>query len=150
LDLTINGQSVGEAAWAAAFAGHFGVPIGMITGDDQLKAQVERELPPGFHYVMSKTGMAHECARLRPLADVRDEIRETAAAALADIEGLTVYRPKLPLTVTMRLRHWEGLEICEAIPTIERLDVNTLRFQAANVIEAQKCFVAINRLAPRP
>ena len=40
LDLRINGRSIGEAAWAAAFAGHFGVPVGLVAGDDKLAAQV--------------------------------------------------------------------------------------------------------------
>lgn len=150
LDLRINGQSVGEAAWMAAIAGHFGVPVAMIVGDDKLKGQVEEELPPGFHFVITKTGMGHKCARMRPIAEVRDEIRETAAAALADIEGLPVFRPKLPMKVTLRLRHWEGLDVLEGVPGVRRLDAATFQYEAANPIEAHRRFVALHRLAPRP
>jgi D-aminopeptidase len=121
----------------------------MITGDDKLKAQMDEELPPGFHYVITKTGLAHKAARLRPLKDVCDEIRETAAASLADPEGLPVLKPHLPATVTIRFRHWEGLDICAAVPGVQRLDVATFQFHAADMIEAQKYFATLHRLAPR-
>lgn len=150
IGLTMNGEPIGETAWAAAFAGHFNVPLALVTGDDKLKEQAEQELPPGFHYVITKTGLTHKSARLRPLKDVCDEIRETAAAGLADIEALPVLKPSLPVTMTMRFRHWEGLEICECVPGVRRLDVNTFEFKAADMIEAQKYFMVLNRLAPRP
>ncbi len=149
LELTINGTPVGETAWAAAYAGHFGVPVAMITGDDKLKAQLDDELPPGVHFVQTKTGLGHKCARMRPLADVLQEIRDTAAASLADIEGLPVYRPDLPMVVTLRLRDWEGLDHVAAVPHVERLDTATFRFRAADVLEAQKYFVTMQRVAPR-
>ena len=41
LDLRVNGQTVGEAGWAGMFAGHFDVPVALVTGDDKLKARVE-------------------------------------------------------------------------------------------------------------
>lgn len=150
LEITINGKPVGEAAWSAATAGHFGVPLAMVTGDDKLKAQLEEELPPGYHFVQTKTGIGSKCARMRPLADVLEEIRDTAAASLNDIEGLPLYRPDLPMVVTMRFRHWEGLDAVAMVPHVERLDTATFRFRAADMVEAHKYFVTMHRLAPRP
>lgn len=149
LELTVNDQPMGETGWAAIYAGHFGVPIAMVTGDDLLKEQIDQELPPGVHYVITKTGLAHESARMRPLQDVMTEIRETASAALSDIEALSVLRPRLPLTVTMRFRQWENLDACAAVPGVERIDVSTFRFQAADAIEAQKYFITLGRVASR-
>jgi D-amino peptidase len=149
LDLQLNGQSIGEAAWAAAFAGHYNVPLALVTGDDKLKLQIEQELPPGSYYVITKTGMAHKAARLRPLKEVCEEIRDTAAASLSDVEGLPVFKPDMPATVSLRFRHWEGLDICAAVPHVRRLDVNVFEFTAADMIEAQKYFATLHRLAPR-
>jgi D-amino peptidase len=146
LELMLNGRPIGEAAWAAAFAGHFGVPVAMISGDDKLKTQVEQELPPGFHFVITKTGIGHKAARLRPLADVREEITDTAAMALGDIEGLPVFRPDWPTTIRMRFRHWEGLDACAAVPNVQRIDLTTFEFQAADAVEAQKYFATLHRL----
>jgi D-aminopeptidase len=97
--------------------------------------------------VITKMGMSHKAARLRPLKDVCEEIRETAAACLADIEGLPVLKPHIPATLTMRFRHWEGLDACEAVPGVKRLDVATFECKAADIIEAQKYFTTLQRLA---
>jgi D-amino peptidase len=150
LDLQINGRSVGEAAWAAAFAGHFGVPVSLITGDDKLIDQVREELPQGFHTVCTKTGLTARSARMRPIHVVRQEIREAAARSLADVGRLTPFRPDLPVTLTLRFRHWEGLSDCAAFPGVERLSVDTFQCQARDFIEAQKYFITLVHLARTP
>jgi D-amino peptidase len=147
LDFQINGQPIGEGAWAAAFAGHFNVPVALITGDDKLIAQVTQELPAGFLHVQTKTGMAFHAARMRPIPVVRQEIRQTAAKALANVRSLQPYRPALPVTITLRFRHWEGLDACAAVPTVERLSIDTFQFRSTNFIEAQKAFATLHRLA---
>jgi len=149
LELKLNDQPIGETAWAAAFAGHFNVPVALVTGDDKLKEQADQELPPGFHCVITKTGLGHKAARLRPLKDVCEEIRETAAASLADIEGLPILKPHLPATMTLRFRHWEDLDACAAVPGVTRVEVSTFRFRAADMIEAHKYFTTLQRLAVR-
>jgi D-amino peptidase len=138
LDLQINGRSIGEAAWAAAFAGHFGVPVGLISGDDKLAAQVREELPGGFESVITKTGWGFNAAQMRPIGVVRRELREAAARSLGNLGRLAVYRPDLPATITIRFRHWERLHACEAVPNVRRLGVDTFQYQAADIIAAQK------------
>jgi D-amino peptidase len=147
LDLRINGRSIGEAAWAAAFAGHFGVPLALITGDDKLVSQVREELPAGFRTVITKTGWAFNAAQMRPIAAVRRDIRETAARCLADISRLPVYRPSLPAAITIRFRHWEGLTACEAVPNVQRVSVDTFQYEAADIVEAHKYFSTLQVLA---
>jgi D-amino peptidase len=147
LDLQINGVSIGEAEWAAAFAGHFGVPVALIGGDDKLAAQVANTLPPGFHFVVTKTGWAFNAAQMRPIAMVREEIRETAAKALGSLQRLPIYRPGLPATITMRFRHWEGLHACEGLSGVRRLSVDTFQYQAGDVIEAHRYFSTLQKLA---
>lgn len=147
LDLSINGQIIGEVGWAALFAGHFGVPIGLVTGDDQLLAQVRHEIPEGVCTVMTKTGWAFNCAKQRPMIQVRDEIRTAARQAVTVSPRLACYRPTFPITLRIRFRHWERLSICEAVPGVRRVDAQTVEATAADAMEAQKYFVTLHRLA---
>lgn len=147
LELRVNGTPVGEAEWAAAFAGHFGVPVAMITGDDKLADQVRETIPAGFEFVVTKTGWSFNAAQMRPIAMVRQEIRETAGRVLSQPRRLPVYRPSLPATITVRFRQWEGLHACEALPNVRRLSVDTFEYAAADFIEAHKYFSTLNRLA---
>ncbi|MBN1489347.1 MAG: M55 family metallopeptidase [Phycisphaerae bacterium] len=147
LDLRINGQSIGEVGWAAAFAGHFDVPIGLVTGDDKLAAQVREELPDGVETVVTKTGWANTAAQMRPLAVVRDEIQQAARRVLANVASLSPWKPTLPLTLTIRFREWENLSACEAVPNVRRIAVDTFEVEAADCIEAQKYFATLHRLS---
>lgn len=147
LDLRINGVSVGEAEWAAATAGHYGVRLALISGDDKLAGQVRDTLPPGYRFVVTKTGWAFNAAQMRPIGIVRNEIREATTAALGDLQRLPVYKPGLPAAITMRFRHWEGLHACEAMPNVRRLSIDTLQYQASDFVEAHQYFSALQRLA---
>ena len=44
-EVRLNGEPVTEAELNAAFAGTFGVAVGLITGDDKACAQVAKRLP---------------------------------------------------------------------------------------------------------
>ncbi len=147
LDLRINRRPVGEGGWAAAFAGHFNVPVALVTGDDKLIAQLRSELPRGHLSVCTKTGMAFRAARMRPVHLVREEIRQAAAKALSNLRGLRAYKPRLPATIEFRFRHWEGLDACAAVPTVKRLGVDRFQARVANFIEGQKVFATLHRLA---
>jgi D-amino peptidase len=147
LECCMNGRPIGEAPWAAAFAGHFGVPVTFVTGDDKLKAQVEADLPSGFEYVVTKTGWAHNAACMRPMSRVREEIEAAAGRATQRAGTVKPFKPTLPVTITMRFRHWEGLDVCAAVPGVKRLSVDTFQYTAADMIEAQRYFVTLNRLA---
>lgn len=147
LDLQINGKTIGETGWAAAFAGHFNVPVVLVTGDDKLKAQVAEELPAGVRSVVTKTGWAYNAARMRPIKVVRDEIRAAAAESVRGCKQLPPYKPACPATLTMKFRHWEGLNICAAVPGVERLSSDTFRARPNDIIEAQKYFATLMRLA---
>jgi D-amino peptidase len=147
LELRVNDQILGEAGWSAIFVGHFNVPVVLVTGDDKLKAQVEAELPAGFKFVVTKTGWAVNAAQMRPLAVVREEIESCARRAVEQAAAVKPFKPKLPLTCVLRFRHWESLSFCAAVPGVERSAFDTIQFRAADVIEAQKYFTTLHRLA---
>ncbi len=147
LDLSVNGKTHGEAAWAAIYAGHYKVPLALAAGDDKFVAQIREELPGGYLTVTTKTGWTPTAARLRPLKKVHDEVRAMAAKSLADLKALSVYRPTMPLTLTLRFRNWENVNACAVVPHVRRLDAQTVEVQAADAIEAQRYFVTLHRLS---
>jgi hypothetical protein len=44
-DFQVNGRSVTEGAWCAALAGHFGVPVLAVSGDDAAVKEVQALVP---------------------------------------------------------------------------------------------------------
>jgi D-amino peptidase len=147
LEFRMNGEPIGEAGWAAGFAGHFDVPVTLVTGDDKLKAQAAQELPAGFEFVVTKTGLAYNAARMRPMVKVHDEIEAAARRAMQRAGEVKPLKPRVPVTLTLRFRNWEGLNACAAMPGVERLAVDTFQCRALDMIEAQKYFATLHRLA---
>ena len=121
--------------------------MALVTGDDKLAAQCAEELPRGYQNVVTKTGWNYNAAHMRPQAQVRKEIQEAAARSLKDIKSLTPYKPRLPAQITLRFRHWEGLHYCAAVPNVERMSVDTFKFEVRDFIEGQKYFATLHRLA---
>ena len=74
-------------------------------------------------------------------------VDDPAVKSLADLKALAVYRPTLPLTLTLRFRNWENVNACAVVPHVRRLDAQTIEVQAVDAIEAQKYFVTLHRLA---
>ena len=147
LNLSVNDKTCGETGWAAMYAGHFNVPIALVTGDDKLSEQVASELPAGVHTVITKFGSTYNAARMRPLQTVRDEIRQTAARALSNAGTIAPLKIEYPVKLTIRFREWEMIHVCEAMPGVQRLDAHTFQCQPADIIEAQKYFVTLHRLS---
>lgn len=147
LELCVNDQNMGETGWAATFAGHFNVPIALVSGDDKLAVQCETELPRGYCYVTTKTGWTYNSAHMRPMGEVRRELRQCAAQAIKDGKAIAPFRPKFPGRLRIRFRHWEGLHYCSAVPNVERIGVDTFEAPVRDALEAQKYFVTLHRLA---
>lgn len=147
LELRVNDVLIGEAGWAAAFAGQFDVPVVLATGDSKFVEEMAEELPAGVRTVVTKYPLSRFSARMRSPEAVREDIRRQAASALADAKSIQPLKPELPATITMTMREWEVLDACEAIPGVERLDVQTFRFVAKDFFEAQKFFMTMVRVS---
>jgi hypothetical protein len=81
-DLVLNGVSIGEIGMEAAIAGDFGVPVVMITGDSAGVAEAA-SLLPGIQTVTTKESLGETGAVCLPLAEVTQEIQQTAAQVAA-------------------------------------------------------------------
>jgi D-amino peptidase len=61
-ELRINGRPQGETGLNAVVAGHFGVPVALVTGDTLLAEEAREYLPPGVEIVAVKTSIGRTVA----------------------------------------------------------------------------------------
>src|SRR6266508_4527630 len=81
-DFQASRELVTEAELNAAFAGTYGVPVGLVTGDDKICAVSAKKIP-GIRTVVVKEAFGRNVARsLHPQA-AREAIRKAAAEAVA-------------------------------------------------------------------
>lgn len=121
----INGRALGEAGLAAAYAGHFGVPVALATGDDKLAREVSALLP-GAERVVVKAGMGRTSARCLPLVRARELICQAAERAVrgaADIAPLTL---KPPLELAVEFAMTSSADQAAGVPGLERCDDRTV------------------------
>ncbi len=134
----LNGVPMPEAGINAAIAGHFGVPVLMISGDDAIveeaRALLGAELggavvkwSHGFH---SATTMVPEAAF--------DLIRQTARSAVAGAANREPYVLEGPVEIEVAFKNYMPAEILSYLPNVDRVDSHTVRFVGADMIEISK------------
>lgn len=92
-----NGVESGEIAQGAAFAGHFGVPTILVTGDEAACRETRKFLDPHCVTVAVKRGLARESAELYPFVETRKALYEGAKRAMAAIPQCKPYQLQTPI-----------------------------------------------------
>jgi D-amino peptidase len=134
-EVRLNGTVVSEAAISAAIAGHYGVPIRMIAGDDVVIEET-RALLGDITSTQLKSYISQYSAAMLPPAESERRLREGVRNALSKATEHKLYRIPGPITLDIRFQRSFMAEWLSFIDQIERLDAYTIRYQAANIISA--------------
>lgn len=135
--LRINGIDTAEATLYGAVAGSLGIPVALLTGDDQLAAQCH-PLFPGSVMVQVKTALGHRSARaLSPVA-AHDAIRAGATKAVRGLSTCTPYVIPGPHRLEADLASVAMADLCGTIPGAERIAPRGVAFQCASIVEVQQ------------
>ncbi|MFQ5927933.1 MAG: M55 family metallopeptidase, partial [Terriglobia bacterium] len=139
--IKLNGTRVPEAGFNAAIAGHFGVPVVLIAGDQGIIAQT-RQLVGDIEAAEVKRGYGVTSAMtLHPTA-AQQLIRERTRAALARLKDFQPYRLPTPITLEIAFKSIVDAEILAMLPGVERPEGNVVRFRARDMVEASQ-FVTV-------
>lgn len=133
--ITINGTSVGETEINAAVAGYYGVPLGLVTGDDLLIKEVEMFFGKRAETVITKFGISRFAARCRHPHDVHKEIETKAARAVKKAKRLKTFTFRAPLRAEFELANTLVADLAELIPGIQRKHARTCVYKAKDVLE---------------
>ncbi len=136
-DVRIQGVSVPEAGFNAAIAGHFGVPVAMITGDDVIVKEAQALLGPIEGVVVKQALGFHSAKTLTPEASC-DAIRGGARRAIERLRELKVYRVATPVTVDVRFKNYRPAELLAYLPVVERTDAHAVRYRAKDMLDASR------------
>ena len=145
--VAVNGVNVTEGSWNAAIAGHFGVPVIMISGDDAAIAEV-RQVVGNIEAAETKRSLGfHSANTMTPLASA-DLIRRQVAAAFARRDQFKPYRIAGPVTVDVSFKHYMPSEYLAYLPMFERTDSHSVRFRAKDMAEASAIMAFVGGYRP--
>jgi D-amino peptidase len=136
-DVRLNGVSVPEAAFNAAIAGHFGVPVLAISGDDQVVKEARGLLGDVEGAVVKWAYGFHSAKTLTPEA-ARDVIREKVKAAMARRASFRPYVVKTPVELDIRFKSYRPAEVLSYLPIVKRTDAHSVRFVGKDMLEVSR------------
>lgn len=145
MECRFNGQAVGETGLNAAVAGHFGVPVALVTGDDLVTAEACDLLGP-VRTVAVKQALGRYAARCLHPDRTRDLIRIAAREALGRLDAVRPYRPVLPLRVEIDLRDSGQADAAMLLPGLDRVGGRTVAFTAPDLLRAYRMTRVVLRL----
>jgi len=105
-----NGRETGEMGQEALVAGHFDIPLIMVTGDDATCREARDFFGDGPVAVSVKTGLAREGGILLAPEAAHQRIRTGAREAVSRIEKCAPYKIDLPIAGRLQLGDKEAAD----------------------------------------
>jgi D-amino peptidase len=133
----LNGVAVGESGINAAIAGHFGVPVVMISGDDAAVAEAQRLIGPIEGAIVKRSISFHSANTMTPAAG-QALIREKVKAGLSKRAALRPYVLPKPIRLDVTFKNYTPAEVMAYLPGIERRNAHTIRFTGRDMVEVSR------------
>lgn len=147
-DIRINDHSSNETVWNAAVAGHFGVPVLAISGDDATIAEARATLGDGFEAAVVKWAHSfHSATTLTPGAG-QERIREAVRRAVGRLGEIEPYAVQTPVEVTVRFKHYQPAQLLRLLPLFRQVDAHAIAYRAADMEEAARILTFLRSYAP--
>jgi D-amino peptidase len=133
----INGQEVGEYGLNGMVAGHHGVPVVLISGDDKVAAEAQAFFP-GIETVVVKQGIALSAARTLHPEEARARIAAGVKAALGRRASIRPARQTTPVTLEIELASMAYADAAAIVPGMQRVNGLTVRYVAPDALTAYR------------
>jgi D-amino peptidase len=130
--IRVNGTACAEATLYGAYAGELGVPVLLLTGDDQLAEQCG-PLFPAAQVAVVKHAIAHRAARALSPQSARTRIRAAAEAAVKGAGGCSPFVIPGPYRLELDLITVTMADLAGIIPLAERIGPRTVAFAATSM-----------------
>jgi D-amino peptidase len=132
--LRLNRTTVGEPGFNSAIAGHFGLPVALVCGDDTVDAEVSA-LMPWTERVTTKWALSPLAARnLTPKASQK-RIREGAKRALGRLSEMKPLLFETPIRFEVDFMRPIHAHLAADIPGVERISGRTLAYVGTDMLE---------------
>ena len=145
--VALNGVDMTEGAWNAAVAGHFDVPVVMVSGDDAAIAEIRKVIGNIEGAETKKSLGFHSALTITPQAALV-EIGQKVKAGLARRASLPPYKPRGALVVDVTFKNYLPAEVLAYLPMFERTSAHAVRFRPKDMAEAASVMEFIEEYRP--
>jgi D-amino peptidase len=138
----LNGSPIAESGMNAAIAGHFGVPVVMVSGDDAAVAEV-RAMIPGVEGAVVKRAIGfHSAETMTPEPPARSSVTGPAPAW----QGRAAIRPHrvtTPVRLDLTFKNYRPAEMLAWLPIVERVADRTIAYTAGSILDVSRFLVFV-------
>ncbi len=135
--LKLNGIAMPEAGLNAAIAGHFGVPVIMISGDNAIVDEAHGLLGDIEGAVVKQALSFHSAKTLVPEAAC-DLIRQKVGVAMERLDEFAPYALETPVELEVSFKHYQPAQLLAYLSIVEQVDSHTIRFVGEDMVEISK------------
>lgn len=148
VETRLDGRPTGEYGLNALALAAWGVPVGLVAGDDALAEEVADWLPWAERVVVKNAAGGRAAASPHPL-DAQDLVRRGAERAVrkAVAGELELLRVGQPSVIEVDYRRGVEADFAAIVPGAERFGDRSVRFASDDPLIAYRGFLAGNRLA---
>lgn len=139
----LNGVEVPEGGMSAALAGHFGVPVVAVTGDDAAVEETRRFTGPVEGAVVKRAISFHSAETITPKA-AQALIRARVRAGIEKRASAKPYVLRGNVTLDLSFKHYRVAEILTYLPNITRTASHSIRFVGRDIIEVSRFVEFVN------
>lgn len=144
-DMRLNGKHASEAMLSAALAGHYNVPVVLVSGDDKAVEEVQKTIDPKITGVVVKRAIGYHAAdNLSPQA-ARALITSKTKEALQRLGDFKPFTLAKPVKLEIAFKNMLNAEILSLLPVVERVDGATIRFTGKDIIEAMRFITFVSQ-----
>ena len=135
-DVRINGVSMPESGINALMAGHFNVPVVMISGDDVAVAEAKKLISADVEGAVVKEAIGFHAAKTLTPEAARERIRDAVKRALQNRARFRPLPVRTPVTLEIQFKNYRPAEVLAWLPNVQRIDAHAVRFVAKDILEA--------------
>jgi len=135
VEMLINGKPTGEMGLTAAVAGHYGVPFAMVSGDDKACAEAAR-ICPQVECAVVKYGISRHCAKLLPVQEVRDLIREKSLLAATRANSIPPFKIEGPVEIQIEYFRNDLTDGIREREGVRKVGPRKVLFTGSDIVEA--------------
>ncbi|MCB9932007.1 MAG: M55 family metallopeptidase [Planctomycetes bacterium] len=136
-DVRLNGLSVGEVGINAAVAGHWDIPLGMVSGAHDLRPELEA-LNCGTLLAQTKQSYGRTAALCLGVQKSRAVIAGSAEAAVRALRNgkLMPFKPRLPVTMEVDTHRREQAQKAAEVPDVKLTSERTIIVTTETTLQA--------------
>ncbi|MEH6941408.1 M55 family metallopeptidase [Bacillus sp. JJ722] len=143
----INDVEIGELGFNAYVAGHFGVPVIMVAGDDGAAKEAEALIPNVITAVVKETTSRSSGISITP-TKAAELLKKQTAQALANSHNMKPLTPPENPLLTIEFTNYGQAEWANLMPGTQIIEGTTsVTFQAKDILEAYQAMLVMTELA---